>query len=138
MQITSKKLTNVNHKTESFRLSCIFQFLDNSAVTQIGLTEGKFEDRYYNHVASFRLREKQSSTELSKHIQKLKDLNKEYNIKWKVIANVNECKNVIVQCRLCFTEKIYIIFQPHTATLNERHNIVTSRRHAHKFMLNNA
>ena len=54
------------------------------------------------------------------------------------MAEVNSPKNGIVQCELYTMEKFYIIFQPHTATLNERRNIVLSCRHAHKFTLNNA
>ena len=79
----------------------------------------------------------QFSTELSKYIWRLKDQSKEYKIKWKVMANVAARKDGIGHCKLCIAKKFYIIFQPNTATLNERRDIITMCRHAHKFMLGN-
>lgn len=109
----------------------------NSTSTYIGLTEGEFKTRFNNHTQSFRDPHKRTSTELSKHIWMLKEQNKPYTITWEKIANAKACQNGTSKCNLCLTEKYYIIFQPHLATLNERRDIVTSCRHVTKFILAN-
>ena len=44
-----------------------------------------FKERYRNHTASFRHQSKRNETELSKPIWALKDNNKPFNIKWRII-----------------------------------------------------
>ena len=44
--------------------------------------------RYQNHTASFRHQSKRNETELSKHIWALKDNNKPFNMKWRIIKQL--------------------------------------------------
>ena len=53
--------------------------------TYVGLTEGAFKTRYYNHICSFRNPKHRNSTELSKYMWHLKDSNVNYSTKWKII-----------------------------------------------------
>ena len=46
-----------------------------------------FKARFNNHTSSFRHRSKAASTELSKHIWKLKDSNHPYNITWNEVKH---------------------------------------------------
>ena len=52
----------------------------------IGLTEGTFKKRFYNHQPTFRDRNYYKSTELSKHIWELKDKKKNFNTGWFIIT----------------------------------------------------
>ena len=108
---------------------------DNSKETYIGLTENQFKTRYYNHKATFTHRNKANSTELSKHIWKLKDQGKAYTIKWKIICKTKAFNRSTNKCKLCIAEKYYIIFQHSQSTLNERRELVTTCRHSNKHLL---
>ncbi|KAK3729012.1 hypothetical protein QZH41_011472 [Actinostola sp. cb2023] len=59
----------------------------------IGLTEGTFKQRYTQHKLLFRHRKYANSTELSKHIWKLKDENKKHSIKWSIITTASPYSN---------------------------------------------
>ena len=106
--------------------------------TYIGLTEGQFKTRYNNHNTSFRHESKRSSTELSRYIWELRDNNIQYNIKWKIVAKAKAYSNRNKQCNLCLTEKYFIIFRPGMATLNKRTELISTCRHARKFLLRNS
>lgn len=110
---------------------------NNRKETYIGLTEGQFKTRYNNHTASFRHSSKRSATELSNFVWSLKDQNIDYTINWKIVKHGHACNSGNSRCGLCITEKFYIIFQPHMATLNDRRSLITSCRHANKFILAN-
>ena len=45
--------------------------------------------------------------------------------------------HIQTKCNLCLWEKYYIICRPNMATLNNRNELVSSCRHAKKFLLNN-
>ena len=59
---------------------------DTTGKFYIELTEGSFKTRYNNHTLSFRDRKRESSTELSKYIWKLKDEYTNYKIHWTVLT----------------------------------------------------
>ena len=103
----------------------------------IGLTETSFKARYNNHKASFTHQEKRKSTELSKHIWQLKDSNTNFNISWKLLEQSTPFKNGSKSCALCLKEKYYIIYRPQLGTLNKRNELVSTCRHAGKFLLSN-
>ena len=49
-----------------------------------GITVENFKTRYRNHTASFRHSHLRNSTELSKHIWKLKDSKVNYSLSWRI------------------------------------------------------
>ena len=104
----------------------------HSKQTYIGLCDTSFKSRYRNHTCSFR-----NSTELSKYVWGLKDKKTDYQIRWWSIRHARSYSNVTKKCNLCLWEKYYIICRPNMATLNNRNELVSSCRHAKKFLLNN-
>ncbi len=105
--------------------------------TYVGLTENSFKTRYANHKSSFNSYEKRNSTELSKHIWELKRNNIDFNIKWKTLKRAKPYSCASNRCNLCLWEKFFIICKPEQATLNKRNELVSSCRHAKKFLLIN-
>ena len=105
------------------------------AQTYVGLTENSFKTRFANHRSSFSDPNKRLSTELSKHIWRLKDAKLAFNITWKILKQAAPFNPASNRCNLCSWEKYFIICRPELATLNRRNELVTSCRHASKFLL---
>ena len=59
----------------------------NNSKKYIGLTANTFKTRYTAHKATFTKREKENSTELSKHIWKLKDQNTPFETTWRILKH---------------------------------------------------
>lgn len=110
---------------------------DNIKETYVGLTENSFKTRYYNHKTSFNNKNKQGATELSKFIWKLKEKNINFNIKWRILKHVSACLNGDLKCKLCISEKFYIIYKPYMASLNTRKEFINTCRHSSKYLLIN-
>ena len=102
-----------------------------------GATENEFKVRYPVHVLSFNNEKYKSSTELSKYIWKLKDENKEYSIKWRILKKAQAYRNGSKRCNLCLTEKLAIIDGEPNKLLNKRSELVSKCRHENKFYLSN-
>ena len=105
--------------------------------TYIGLTENSFKTRFTNHRNSFKDHKKKLSTELSKHVWKLKEANVNFQISWKILKHAASYNPVSERCNLCLWEKYFIICRPELATLNRRNELVSSCRHAKKYLLSN-
>ena len=103
--------------------------------TYVGLTENSFKTRFANHRSSFSDPNKRLSMELSKHIWRLKDAKLAFNITWKILMQAAPFNPASNRCNLCLWEKYFIICRPDLATLNRRNELVTSCRHASKFLL---
>ena len=101
----------------------------------VGLTDNTFKTRYNNHTASFRQASKRSSTELSKYIWDLKEKNIEYSIKWNILKRASSYNTTSKRCNLCIWEKYFIICKPQLSTLNKRNELLSSCRHASRFLL---
>ena len=108
---------------------------DSSVETYVGLTGNDFKQRYNGHKASFRDVKKKTSTELSKHVWKLKSDNKDYSIDWKIMASAPSYSNVSKRCNLCVLEKFFIICKPQLASLNKRSELISTCRHKGKFAI---
>ena len=125
-------------RTESVIYEATVKAEDNSEEekTYIGLTGMEFKQRHYQHRHDFQNENKRESTELSKHIWKLKDKNINYNIRWKIIKQVPKIKNGNQMCRLCITEAA-IIMKSKIGRLNKRTEVMNKCRHTNKFLLKN-
>ena len=108
---------------------------NNTDSTYIGLCATDFKARYRNHKTSFTHRDKQNSTELSKHIWQLKTNNIAHRIKWKIIRKARPYSNLTKKCHLCLAEKHQILFRSKTNTLNKRSEINNTCRHAKQYLL---
>ena len=107
----------------------------NSTRTYVGLTSNTFKTRYMAHKSTFTNREKESSTELSKHIWKLKEENTPFETSWKIIKQAKPYSPSTKRCNLCLWEKYYIITANKVSTLNSRTELVSTCRHKRKFLL---
>lgn len=110
---------------------------NNNTETYIGLTETQFKTRYRNHTLSFRNEKYKNSTELSKHIWKLKEKGLAYNIQWNIINKAPPYNPISKVCNLCLTEKYYLTFKPDLSSLNKRSEISSACRHSSKYLLCN-
>ena len=105
--------------------------------TYTGLTSKTFKTRYYGHSRSFREKESEHSTTLSTHIWKLKNKNKNFNVRWEVVARANDFNPISRKCQLCLKEKYYILFHQGGATLNKRSVLFSTCRHRLRRLLSN-
>ena len=102
---------------------------DNVVDNYIGLAATSFKARWSNHCSSFRTRNPQNSTTLSKYVWGLEDKNIGYQVKWKIVGTAPPYNHVTDQCKLCIREKYFIIFQPEMASINSRSEIAGNCLH---------
>lgn len=102
----------------------IYKAKDDDEQIYTGLTEGTFKQRYNNHWSSFCQRKYKESTELSKHIWKLKDGNTPYTVAW-LIHRRAAAYNGRRRCSLCLAEKLAIISTDTSSSLNRRSELVS-------------
>ena len=108
--------------------------------TYIGSTEGDFKSRYNNHTHSFRTESKRHTTALADFIwkQKLKNTDEDrFEIKWDIIK---KCKRYVPgakKCDLCLTEKLSILRETSSNSLNKRSELIAKCPHRRKFILEN-
>ena len=101
----------------------------------IGLTENAFKQRYANHMSTLRHEKNEKSTELAKHVWKLKRRNEQYQIKWTIFKRAPSYSNTTKHCCLCLTEKFSIMEANKDTTLNCRTDMVSKCKHQSKFYL---
>ena len=88
-----------------------------------------FKSRYYGHRTSINNPDYKSATTLSKYIWKLKEEKINFSLKWRYIDRGSPYNPITKRCNLCNKEKFYIIYRPHMATLNKRHELYTPCKH---------
>ena len=126
----------------TLNVSCWWQYYqaevlsDNSTESYIGLTANEFKQRYNNHKTSFNNESKKNTTELSKHIWELKEGNKEFTIKWSIIAKAAPYNPATKRCNLCLAEKYFILLRPDLCSLNKRSELLSKCRHQNRYLLN--
>ena len=109
---------------------------ESTTESYVGLASN-FKERYRNHMTSFRHIKRRNETELSKHIWTLKDGNKPFHIKWKVLRTCKPYDNITKKCSLCLYEKFIIICRKKLCTLNKRNELASSCPHRNKYVLRN-
>ena len=102
-----------------------------------GLSEPSWKLRYGNHKQNFKnnTRANRTATCLSKHIWKLKDKNIQYSLKFKQLAKAPAFNPVTNICRLCLTEKYFLMFKSGGANINHRSEFFSACRHKAKLLL---
>ena len=86
--------------------------IDGEIYPYIGISDGPFKHRWYDHMLSFRNRKYENKTEISKLIWKLKDKNIQYTIKWKILEKCTSYRAGSKRCNLCLSEKLHILKNP--------------------------
>ena len=85
----------------------------------VGLASN-FKERYRNHITFFQNANRLNATELSEHIWTLKDANKIFRVKWKVLKKCKPYNNTNAKCNLCLHEKFILICGKDLYSLNKR------------------
>ena len=75
----------------------------------LGASETPFMERFSNHKRYFKHKKYQNCTELSKYIWSLKSHGIIPKIKWRIDKKINSVVSSNYYCKLCLTEKLYII-----------------------------
>ena len=88
-------------------------------------------------MSSFKNVNRKNATTLSQYIWIMKEKTIEYNVEWKLIARAKPYSPTTEKCNLCLKEKHFIIFQPNTASLNNRNELVTECKHKKQFLFAN-
>ena len=93
-----------------------------------GLCSTTFKARLGIHKHSFK-NENDNQTSLSKFIWTLQRKNIAYNITWRLIDRAEPFSPISGKCALCIREIFYIMFEPASADLNSRSEILSNCRH---------
>ena len=105
-------------------------------IIKIGLTANTFKTRFTAHKSSFTNRDKESNTEFSKYIWKLKDKQVPYQVTWRILQQAHPHSPTTERCNLCLWEKYHIIRANMENTLNTRSEFISTCRHSgRKFLL---
>ena len=115
--------------------SLLYKATVDSKETYIGITGGTFKSRLAGHTASFKHREKEAETQLSKHIWRQKDKGKDPSITWECLLTAPTYNPGLGRCILCLKEKERILYHREDASLNSRSEIISHCRHKRKFLL---
>ena len=86
----------------------------------IGLTATKFEQRYYNHLSSFRHRQHEKDTRLSQYVRTKKGEGKACRIQWAVHRRPAAYSNKSKRCNMCLAEKLAIVQTPKHLSLSTK------------------
>lgn len=101
----------------------------------IGLCEGTFKKRFSGHKTSFNLERYKNSTALSIEYWRIKELNGNPSVSWKIIKHAKPYSPESKRCLLCLQEKFEIANYQGTNLLNKRTEIIAKCRHQKKFLL---
>ena len=104
-----------------------------------GICKTELKTRLGNHKNSFKNRQKEKDTELSKYIWDLKDKNiTNYSIKWSIVKQTSGNNSVTNSCNLPLSEKLIICnFRDKNHLINKRMDLVSKYRHENKYILSN-
>lgn len=110
---------------------------NNDSKFYIGGSE-HFKERFANHTKSFKHKQYEKETELSKYVWELKDSNHTYEIKWSILRKTTGYNNISQTCNLCASEKLAIcLFKDKNKLINKRNELVSKCRHENKYLLRN-
>ena len=89
---------------------------NNECKRYLGASETPSKERFRNHTRDFKHKNYEKCTELSKYIWTLKSRGITPIVKWSIVKRVNS-KTAANDCKLCLTEKFYIIQSLHDKNL---------------------
>ena len=108
--------------------------INDEKIFYFGGPETPFKERFRNHKKEFNYAKYRNSTELSKYIWQLKDLNMTPKISWEIAAVIRWAARTDC-CKLCLTEKLFIIRSfDNNQMLNKKSELVNTCRHKNKFL----
>ena len=125
---TGCPLENQQCKKESVIYNCKVTS-EEGIETYTGLTGGQIKTRISQHTTDAKYAKNENNTTLSKHLHKLKNEGKAYQLKWSLLDRGPVYNPITRKCRLCLLEKFYIIFKTDTSSLNRRSELFNTCRH---------
>ena len=99
------------------------------------MASNTFKERFTNYSASFRNSKYKESTNLSQRIWELKNNNKNFDIKWSIVASASSYNPCSKKCNLCVMEKTLILTSEEAHPLNKTKELMNKCRHRGKFLL---
>ena len=110
---------------------------NNEFKRYLGASETPFKERFRNHTWDFKHKKYEKCTELSNYIWTLKSHCITPIVKWSIVERVNS-KTTAYYCKLCLTEKFYIIQSLDDKNLlNNKSELVNKFQHQNKLLLSN-
>ena len=91
-----------------------------------------------NHKKSINHNKCSKETTLSKRLWQLKEMEVNFELKWKILDRAQPFSPVSWVCGLCTLEKWYILFKPELSTLNRREEILGHCFHKVPALLKNS
>ena len=102
----------------------------------ISCSEGYLlDDCFSGHKSSFNLERYKNSTALSTEVWRIKLMDGEPEIKWRVVRKAKAYTPESKRCLLCLAEKFEIANHPGDNLLNKRSEIVAKCRHRRKHLI---
>ena len=106
----------------------------NDVETYVGCTTN-FATRYYKHRTDCNNPKYKNGTTLSTYVWKLKEEQRAFNIKWKIIDRGSPYNPISKVCRLHAKESFYILFRRDMASLNKKSELFHNCVHKHSDLL---
>ena len=107
---------------------------ENAPLVYVGSAETTFKKRFANHKKSFNYEKYENNTELSKAFWKMKRMNKNPKITWKILHKCRPVNRNSMRCNLCISEKLEIALRSENV-INARSELVSKCRHVSRFSL---
>ena len=128
--------------TNTIYQATVTQVDSGKTETYIGLASTDWKARLGVHKSSFKHKPKpeaksSNGTELSTHVWELKEQHIEHKIDWKILDRASSFNPTTKLCRLCLTEKYYLMYYKNGATLNARSEFYTACRHKKRMLILN-
>ena len=102
---------------------------DGIVDSYIGMTATSFKGRWRNHMSSFKTRNPNNATALSRYIWDLQDKKIGYSLQWRLVSRGKPYNHVTDTCRLCIREKYFIVYHPEMSSINSRNEIASHCPH---------
>ena len=105
----------------------------------LGIAEGNWKQRLYNHRQSSKDKKHKNDTTLSSYLWYLKENHNQIpKLTWSVVRFAPGYSNILKRCLLCFHEILLIINYHNPAELlNKKSELMAKCRHENKFLLSN-
>ena len=105
----------------------------------LGIAEGNWKQRLYNHRKSFKDKKHKNDTALSSYLWDLKEnRNQIPKLTCSIVRFAPGYSNISKRCLLCLHEKLLIInYHSPAELLNKRSELMAKCHHENKFLLSN-
>ena len=105
----------------------------------LGLADGEWKSRFYNHKLSFKYKRYSNKTTLSSYRWHLKSVSSDTpNLKWSVLRCIPPYSDISKKRLLCLYEKLEIVtYENQKELLNKGSKLLCKCRHVNRFFVKN-